>query len=716
MAKKIYKILALAFVTLLVPAGIFTSCNNDDDEDDGTIVLESFGPSPALRGGDLKFIGRNLDKVTAILLPDSVPGSGISSLSIESFTTKTPELLVLTIPEETDGGFVTLKTPQGDIITKTMLGISEPITIDTIYPAKARPGTVITVEGDYLNLIHEIIFTTKKSVIEFNSHSKNKIEVTVPADAQTGILTFSNGATEPILIEISDALEITIPVVTSISPNPVKAGAQLTISGTDLDLISSVVFGGSKTVQEFTSKNASELVLTVPANALDGKIKVIPASAVEVEYSELLKMVVPVISGITPNPAKTGSTLTVTGTDLDLITSITFGGGKTGTIQSGGSATQIMVDIPADAADGTVSFGTAAGTSVVSSETITFEKPAITSITPASTAAHGEITITGTNLDVVKTILFSGGYSADVTGATATQIVVPVTPGSISGPLSLVTTNGDTIVTTNSITVVPNIPESITVGDVIYVGTKVSITGTKLNLATQVIFPENIVATKFGIKSETLLEVYVPEDAKKGIGKIKFITDDNEIAYSPDVNIKALGVDPVKDAALVFFNFDDGDAGIGWNNYGGIKSDVSVAISGKYYYVDTAVTEGWNVYFARNWGKFSTAGIDAATDVMKMDINILGPVNSGLVLKFRQKSTDNDYWYVWKIGEMYPTGTKGWITFTIPLSAFRDSDGNGTGTITDASKLGSEYGLTAGWGTGNLNMCIDNVRFEHVTK
>src|SRR5690349_22692385 len=48
------------------------SCDNDDKDDAGAqVVLKSFGPA-VLRGGELKFIGVNLNRVTAIVLPESV--------------------------------------------------------------------------------------------------------------------------------------------------------------------------------------------------------------------------------------------------------------------------------------------------------------------------------------------------------------------------------------------------------------------------------------------------------------------------------------------------------------------------------------------------------------------------------------------------------------------------------------------------------------------
>jgi hypothetical protein len=153
------------------------------------------------------------------------------------------------------------------------------------------------------------------------------------------------------------------------------------------------------------SQSDTQIVVDVPANAQDGNIKLLPASGVVSESAESLTMILPTLATVAPNPVKNGANITVTGTDLDLVTSVVFGGDKTGEIQSGGTATQIVVKVPADATDGSVSFRTDANKSVASDQ-LNFVVPTITTIDPTSvnTASSPNITITGTDLDLVSDI------------------------------------------------------------------------------------------------------------------------------------------------------------------------------------------------------------------------------------------------------------------------------------------------------------------------
>ena len=133
---------------VLIVALVFTSCDKNEEEDLVTVKLSVFGPSPALRGGELKFIGQNLDKVTAITLQ---PG-----LEIKDFVSKSKTEIVILIPHEAMPGKVIVKSAQSEIETKTPLTFSEPIELKSFAPATAKAGDKISIDGDYLNLIAEV--------------------------------------------------------------------------------------------------------------------------------------------------------------------------------------------------------------------------------------------------------------------------------------------------------------------------------------------------------------------------------------------------------------------------------------------------------------------------------------------------------------------------------------------------------------------------------
>lgn len=690
-------LLLLASICLLVFA-----CKKDDDTDSTQIQLLSFGPSPVLRGGELRFIGHNLDKVNSIVLADNV--------EVNSFKTKTAELIVIDVPEATVDGKVTLKTPQGDIQTKTILKISEPITLTSISPSQARPGAVVTLEGDYLNLIKEVIFSNKKAVGDtaFLSQTRTKIEVRVPEDAQTGAVVISNGLADPILVESKDSLFVTLPAVTGLSPTPVKAGTAITIEGTDLDLVKEITFGGGAKATTFTSISANQIVVDVPANAKDGAIKLGVASLLQVTSTQEVVMKVPVITSVSPNPAKNGQNITVQGTDLDLITKVTFGGDKVGQIQAGGSSTEITVQVPMDATEGTVAFGTAADKSV-SSENLTLVKPVISAVNPTDIQVNNEITITGTNLDLVTNVKFSGDKEAAPTSATDTELKVTVPVGTTSGSLILVMSNGDQVTSSQALNILVSTSATVTeMPTSAKPGEMINIVGINLDEITEVIFPVGVSATMFGIKNATLIQVVIPNNVQTGIGRIKLITVLGEVTETPEINIQ--GVDPVVDPTLVFFNFDD--LGFWWNDAGVLENEPALTLNGTNYLHVNKACSGWTGFFWRNGGNGfpgATIGTNVNDYDLKFDINVLEPITGG-EFAWRLKGSAGDFWYYWKPWEASGSyTTPGWITVTIPLNAFSD----GTNTIADLSTISEDFGVAFNNGTSQVNVLFDNVRFEH---
>lgn len=693
---------AVLFATICIVSTsvLFTSCKKG--ENDTATVLNSFGPMPIARGAELQFIGKNLDNVTSIVLPPNI--------EITTFTSKSSTLITLIVPQEATPGLIVLKTPQGEISTKTEIGFSEPISIATFTPTTIKPGSELTINGDYLNLVENVIFTDRVSVpkASFTSQSRTEIKLNVPAISKTGKIAVSNGAVDPVIVYSASALTITLPVFTTISPNPVKAGTQLTITGTDLDLVKTVILGGNKNVTTFVSQSATQIVLAVPADAKDGKVSLTPASSVIVESSLALQMVVPTVS-VTPTTLKNGSDITVTGTDLDLVEKVIFGGTKQGTIKAGGTTTQIVVTVPVDAITGVVTFVTKA-TKEVAGPAITIVDPVFTSFSPASAKPKSDITITGTDLDLVVDAIFFGGIKGTIGARTTTQLTVTVPIGAKTGKISLVTMNGSQIMSPTDITILANLPVFSSFSEIKGTpGQILTINGTSMLLIKELIFPGNIYATGFGTKTDTKVEVYVPMTVTRGNGSIRMITYEGDEGLLPEVYFGA--IDPVLNQTLCFFDFNGTGKDSWWGNAigSGISNDAASSANGSpYWKINGMSGTGWydGLFFRNGNNNFVTTGVVVNTWAVKFDINVIEPIKEGVLkIKFA------NYSYEFKPWEGLPDGykTTGWITVTCPLTGFMDK----ANVIPDAATGGGEFGMI--WASGNsvkINMGIDNIRFE----
>lgn len=335
-------LLFFCFVSL---AGFFTACKKDTDATSDAVKLLSFGPTGAKHGDTLRFIGTNLDKVTAI----QFAGTN-ATVAQNAFKQQSPELILVVVPPVAEKGFVTLKTPQGDIVSKTQFNLNLKTTAAiTSMTKQARPGENITLNGNYLNWVKRITFGRDKSVTSFVSQTLNQLVVRVPDDAQTGPLVVSISGTDSVDVQTADTLKVALPVITALSPNPVKHQSNLTITGTDLDLTKQVLFEGVSTpVTVFVSQSATQLVVRVPAAAQKGKLNLVAASGVKSPSAADVDVLLPAITMMAPNPIDAGANLTITGTNLDLVSGISFvGAASTVTSFESQTPTQLVVKVPA---------------------------------------------------------------------------------------------------------------------------------------------------------------------------------------------------------------------------------------------------------------------------------------------------------------------------------------------------------------------------------
>lgn len=371
---KIYKFSAWWMACLVLLSSLtFTACDTNDldtNQYKGGISLNVFGPSPVLRGGELRFLGCGLNQVASVLIPGCDAITDIQLISAE-------EIRVI-VPQTALPGYVTLMLRNGEsIVTKTQLTYSEPVSIESFSPESVRPGDVLTIKGEYLNLMHQVIFAenvivsdeviaeeeTTEATSKFLKHTRNEIQVRVPEEARSGKIILSDGAEIPNRLYSEVELQVVLPSVAEVADhNNIKPGATLTVTGENFDLVKEVrMENGEKVEFEFSAENKT-LRFTLPANAVSGFIYVVPASGVRIPVASI-ELAKPGNFSCAVTEINAGEQITILGENLDLVSAVIFTGGGEGEIISQ-SPEQLVVSVPASAQSGSVTFKMANGEQV----------------------------------------------------------------------------------------------------------------------------------------------------------------------------------------------------------------------------------------------------------------------------------------------------------------------------------------------------------------
>lgn len=355
-----YKIKALALL-LVWTAWIGVSSCQEDNEPSGEVTLLSFGPSGVNHGDEITFYGTNLDKVTEIVFQPSV------TVSKSEFASVSKSRINIIVPDAAEAGKVILKSPDGNIESKTILNFKVPVVITSITP-EAKPGTNITIKGDKLNWIEELTFASDLTITSENfvSLSLTELVVTVPMEAQTGYILFATGGTEPLTFGSEEQLIVSGPTISAINPSSATHTQVISLEGTNLDLVTSIVFPGGTEVfaQAFVSQSETAIEVAIPVTAIKGKLTLKQYSPVEVATDEDLTILLPAATAATPSPAKPGiDDLTITGTNLDLVAELGLPG--SGPVAASAfksiSATEIVLAVPAGTKSGGITYTTIHG-------------------------------------------------------------------------------------------------------------------------------------------------------------------------------------------------------------------------------------------------------------------------------------------------------------------------------------------------------------------
>lgn len=563
--KKISKIFAMLVVALVGLS--LTACSDGDDlstdQYGNEISLQSFGPCPVLRGGTLYLYGTNLDQIESVNLPGADPITAYEILQ-SGYNSK----ISIQVPaEKCEPGQIVLKTKKGGEITSVSpITYREDIEITKFFVGSegtmvGNVGDVVTIKGDYLNLMHGVIFAGSDTIkeAEFVGHDRYTIQVKIPAEARTGVITLTDTIKDGTSLETKEELTINTPEATPIKDRNIKAGEILSIKGTSFDQIVSVKFeGATVNAADFKSQSVAEITVAVPAKATDGTFYVVTKSGIEVPVGNIIT-VVPTQLVATPNPVKNGAELTITGKDMDLITGIAFPNAAASQLNKV-ETTKVTATVPEDAQE-TTKDGTGIILSLANGKTVTVAytlvKPTVASCTPAAITAGEKTIIKGTDLDLVKSITFPGDVEQTVEkfaaqNANAIAVTVPAACAGTGFKLNL--KNGTTIEVKDALSIKaatdPAIA-SITPGEAT-AGSTITITGKNFQ-NIQNLYIGSYKVNRYTSRTNTEIVCQVPATAEVGTYKIVMEDPDGNKIEGPEFKV----VPAEKDIATITTNMDN---------------------------------------------------------------------------------------------------------------------------------------------------------------
>ena len=391
-------------------------------------------------------------------------------------------------------------------------------TVTSVTPSKGSTagGTSVVVKGTNFTTVTAVKFGSTTAT-SFTRNSSTQITAVTPPGTGKVTVTittrFGSGA-------LSAAFSyVPPPTVTRVTPSrgPTAAGTVVTITGTNFTTVTSVTFGTAGATA-ITRKSSTQLTVHAPAGTAGQVVNVsVSAAGGTGSLANAYTYVgPPTISGITPTkgPKSGGTLVTVTGTNLTTVTSVTFGTRAATTVTSS-TPGQVTVRDPASTTLTTVGVSvTAIGGSVTKTRAFTYVNgPSITSVTPTKGPAAGGTTviIKGSNFTTVTAVKFGTSTATSFTRNSTRQLTAVDSPGNGTVAVTVTTKYGGSTARVTAFTYVapPTVTSVTPTSGPSTGGTSVTILGTGFTTVTGVTFGTSA-ATSFTRASSTRITAVDP--------------------------------------------------------------------------------------------------------------------------------------------------------------------------------------------------------------
>jgi len=387
--------------------------------------ITSFTPSSGPSGTTVTITGNYFTGATAVRFG----GVAATSYTINSPTEITAQL------SSGATGQVTVTTSYGTGKSQSAFIFLSPPTITSFTPASGFSGSTLTISGTNFTGATDVRLGGV-AARAFTVNSPTQITVTVGAGASGDV-----SVTTPIGTASKSGFTHLGPmVIYSFSPTSAQTGQTITINGMNFKNVSNVTLGGVA-VAGFTVVSPTTITVTV-GNGASGSVQIVASGGPSLAGFTYIPPS-PIISSFIPTTGTTGDTITITGSDFNVVSSVSFGG-TAATSFTVVSPTTIKA-VAGSGASGDVSVTTPGGTASLNGFTfvllLDIPAPVITSFTPGTGTTGQVVTISGAHFDGATAVRFGGTAATSFTVVSSASITAKVGKGA-SGDVSVTTPGG----------------------------------------------------------------------------------------------------------------------------------------------------------------------------------------------------------------------------------------------------------------------------------
>ena len=435
--------------------------------------ISGLSPSSGPVGTYTIVSGSNLENIK-----EASVGGILATVSANSSTSVTVK-----VPSNGVTGFIHLSSARGSADSRSsFMVIPSSPSILGLTPSFGKPGTVVSVSGVNLGGVSAAmacgVSVTPTLITPIS------LQITIPATAPVGPCTVTVAYTSQYVdSKISFTVLSDAPSISGFSPISGLPGSSVTIKGYNLTAATAATLGGSTAT--ISSRTNESLSVTVPAGATTGKFSLSWAGGKVPSSDDFIVLAPPpVINSIFPTSGPVGTDVTIEGTGLDKVSSVSIGGMPASNVNFL-SAKKIVARVAQGATTGTIQLSNLTQKATSSQVfTVSPPDPVIVGFSPASGAVGSDVTIDFKYSGVISSVSI-GGTPAGFQLLSTSRIRAVVPAGAASGPIDIFANIQSAKSSTNfevlSAPVITKFsPSSGTVG------TSVTIEGTNLNGSTSV--------------------------------------------------------------------------------------------------------------------------------------------------------------------------------------------------------------------------------------